>query len=387
MRRSAALVVALVVVTAGCDQVFNLTRPPDAFVEPDASADDAMIDALPVVCGLGAPTPPRAVPSKATAIVAGRFDENSGVDVAVGSSGIAGLRFIFDVNGSTTVVEDILGGAPVVALASGDLNHDMLDDVVAVAGSMTYVLLQTASNWDIRTVGLVGGTADSVAIGNFDGAEPDDLLVAHATSRALQLVLGSAQGYTRGGSLPTMESPVDAIATDIDGDLDADVVAVMEGDNGVAVWRNNGGAFMGGTTIPTGLKPTAVVAGKLGNRQVVDVVVANHDSNDITILRNDGNGNFAAEMNITVGQGPVALALADLDNDGNADILVVNNKSNSVTLLRGTPTAFEAGRPYTTAAKPVALAVADITEDGHLDVAVLGEDGFVIHPAACAPPP
>ena len=109
-------------------------------------------------------------------------------------------------------------------------------------------------------------------------------------------------------------------------------------------------------------------------------------SDDVAILRNDGNGAFTVDPPVAVGNSPRALVLADLDADGTTDIIVANNKTNSFSVLRGTATGFEPRQDYTTVAKPVALAVGNFTGDDRVDVAVLGEDdGFVIHTNICAP--
>ncbi|HWN23040.1 MAG TPA: FG-GAP-like repeat-containing protein, partial [Gaiellaceae bacterium] len=67
-----------------------------------------------------------------------------------------------------------------------------------------------------------------------------------------------------------------------------------------------------------------------------DLAVGNFHSDDVTILRNSGLGNFGepASSAETAGDAPTSLAAADLDGDGDSDLAVANAESDNVTVLR-----------------------------------------------------
>jgi hypothetical protein len=379
MNRALAIVLAL----GGCDEVYNLTRPPDARV--DAAIIDS-IDAPPGTCDLGNAGPASPIPAKGTQIVAGKFNADSAVDLAVGSTNSSQLWVHYNDNGGFSTVSNVDVGEPVLALASGDLNNDGLDDIAFVTATTANGLLQTASTWDRKMVVVTGGAPRTVALANFDGDGLLDMVVSIPSGALVRLVLGNTTAYLLGTAIPTGSSmPVAAIPMDVDMDLDPDIVTALESDNAIRPYLDNGANFGAGQLFATGMKPVAIAAARLGDRVVTDLVVVNEASNNVAILRNDGHGSFVVES-LAVGMSPQAIAIADLNRDGYADLIVANQKSNSVSVLRGTPTSFEQRRDYTTVPKPVALAVADFTDDDQLDLAVLGEeDGFVIHETVCAP--
>ncbi len=375
--------IAIVFVLAGCDQVYNLTRPVDARV--DDAASDA-VDAPPVACDFDDPGPLTSVAAKGTSIIAGKFDAGDSLDLAVATTNSTAITFRFNDRGGFTSSMNVDVGAAPIAMARGDLNHDGLDDVAFATATTANGLLQTASTWDRHMETLIGGAPRSIAIANFNGTGLDDLLVAIPTGQLVQLVLAAGTIYLRGTSIPTSGVPVAAVAADVNGDLAPDVIAAFDDLNAIGVYLDAGPNFMGGAPIATGMKPIAIAAGRLGNRPVIDLVVVNEASDNVAILRNDGAGGFSVGEVLDVGDSPRAVVLADLDADGRTDIVVANNKNNSFSVLRGTDAGFEAHRDYTTVTKPVALAVGNFGGDDRLDVAILGEDdGFVIHTSVCTP--
>jgi hypothetical protein len=385
MNRTLAFVVAL----AGCDQVYNLTRPPDARVGNDASDANVIdaIDAMPGTCELGPAGLPFPIPAKGVAIGAGKFDNDDNADLVIASSGSQDLLFRFNDNGDFSTASNVFVGLSVLDLAVGDINHDGLDDVAFITIANANAMLQTASSWDRRMVSTVG-TPRTISIANFDGANLDDLLVTYPAGQLMQIYFGGALMYTgTNGSIPTTGSNVvDAIAIDVEADGDPDILAAANNENAIRIYRDIGPNFVSDPPIATDTKPVMVAAGHLGDRPVVDLIALNTDGQNATIVRNDGSGMFTPATNLEIGEDPRGLVIADVNADQFADILAVSNKQNRLSVIHGTATGFEIRRDITTVAKPVALALADFTGDGRLDVAVLGEDdGFVIHPSVCAP--
>ena len=57
-------------------------------------------------------------------------------------------------------------------------------------------------------------------------------------------------------------------------------------------------------------------------------------SNNVSILKNNGDGTFAAAVNYGVGSSPYSVCAADLDGDGDSDLAVANYGSNNVSILK-----------------------------------------------------
>ena len=62
---------------------------------------------------------------------------------------------------------------------------------------------------------------------------------------------------------------------------------------------NGDGTFQDRVDYAVGVKPQSVVAADLGNGQV-DLVVANHDSSDVSVLLVNGDGTFQPAQTIDV---------------------------------------------------------------------------------------
>ena len=69
-----------------------------------------------------------------------------------------------------------------------------------------------------------------------------------------------------------------------------------------------------------GEEPRSVVLGDLDGDGNLDLVVANLESNDVTVRLNAGDGTLAAPATYGVGDSPRSVAIGDLDGDGDLDL-------------------------------------------------------------------
>ncbi|GAH18970.1 unnamed protein product, partial [marine sediment metagenome] len=67
----------------------------------------------------------------------------------------------------------------------------------------------------------------------------------------------------------------------------------------------------------------------------MDLAVANHNSNNVSVLLNNGDGTFQLKLNYTAGDGPLSVFSTDLDGDGDMDLAVANEYSVNVSILLG----------------------------------------------------
>jgi hypothetical protein len=135
---------------------------------------------------------------------------------------------------------------------------------------------------------------------------------------------------------------------DIDEDGKPDIILADHESYDVAVWRGLGdGRF---TPVPgspflarEGSQPHThglAVADVNGDAHL-DIVTANNDDGDISLLLGDGQGKFvvAANSPFSCGKRPYPIAASDVNDDGCADILVPNavldNAVKSLTILLG----------------------------------------------------
>ena len=131
-----------------------------------------------------------------------------------------------------------------------------------------------------------------------------------------------------------------------------------------------------------GLASQAVVVADVDLDGKQDLVVANNESDDVSILYGLGNGTFDAPENFITRTGPSAVQVADMTGDGLPDIVVAHDTSSEVlTLIQGpTKRIFELGTAVETDEGPTGLAVADFNGDGIRDAATanfFSSDGTV----------
>jgi hypothetical protein len=77
----------------------------------------------------------------------------------------------------------------------------------------------------------------------------------------------------------------------------------------------------------------AIAAADLDADGLLDLVVANRGSNDVSVLVGRGDGTFAEEARLGPVSRPVAIAVGDVDADGLPDLVVANDDTDDVSVL------------------------------------------------------
>jgi len=122
-----------------------------------------------------------------------------------------------------------------------------------------------------------------------------------------------------------------------------------------------------------GESPHWVSTADLNNDGVLDLVVVNQGSNDISVLLGLGRGYFDSATTYSFAglDTPQSCAVSDLDNDGAADAAIANDNGGNVKLVAGDGAgAFSFLRDMTAHSRPTAVVAADFNEDGVMDLAV-----------------
>jgi hypothetical protein len=189
---------------------------------------------------------------------------------------------------------------------------------------------------------------------------------------------------------PTGTGPSSATLADMNGDGRLDIVVSHVGPDTVSVLLNNGdGTFQAPRDFPVGaLVPggPSTLSGLPNFRRdlavadfngdgIPDIVVANRDAGDISLLLGRGDGTFAPQHRIDATSAPFALAVGDLNNDGIPDLAVVDSTAGpaqGVVLLGKGDGTFQPPLPFSLPKGEVfrtnAIAIADVNHDGKNDL-------------------
>ena len=185
-----------------------------------------------------------------------------------------------------------------------------------------------------------------------------------------------------GSPFPTGERPQDVVVCDIDGDGNPDILTANSDSQDVSVLVGDGaGGFRpaAASPVPTGIASHLIACADLTGDGHPDVAVTSHDSHDVVILPGDGAGGFDATSRLRIAalssgephnHGLLAI---DLDSDGDLDIVTTNQAEGSVSVLHGdgegsfTPAP---GSPFPVGRMPYLPTAGDVDGDGRLDLAI-----------------
>jgi large repetitive protein len=78
-----------------------------------------------------------------------------------------------------------------------------------------------------------------------------------------------------------------------------------------------------------------VALGDVNGDGRLDIITANNNSDNASVLLGNGNGTFAAQATFSTGSSPRAVTLGDVNSDGRLDIITANNGDASASVLLG----------------------------------------------------
>lgn len=317
----------------------------------------------------------------ATDLTSGRFNGDAIDDLAVsaddaGSPNFAGAVLLYQSSAALQFsMNPVTVGQFPTCVVRTDLTGDGIDDVAAcgtgLGGNGLVSILRGRADFSFTppvSVPLGAAAVTRLAVGDLDDDGHPDLVVADTDGNAIWIAYG--------GPEPTFETPV-RLATSV---APSSVVIATLGHDAlpaIAVTSRTDGTveayrqlqmrlFAARVGYPVGQSPMALAAADVNGDGVVDLLAANHDSNNVTVLLGGTAGNFTFGETISVGRGPVAITVADFNTDGKPDFATADQDDVSFgadtqsvsVVLNGTtpfftptprPTATDTSRPTQTA--------------------------------------
>src|SRR5260370_5016766 len=125
-------------------------------------------------------------------------------------------------------------------------------------------------------------------------------------------------------------------------------------------------------SLPAGYIPTSVATGDFNSDGKMDFVVANGGDNTLWLYFGKGDGTFSLPiiLPITLGKTPIWVAAADLRGIGKMDLIVADADSNSVSVFLGEGNGKFTESSISLPGSASTLAIGDFNHDGKLDIAV-----------------
>ncbi|PWT84751.1 MAG: hypothetical protein C5B58_04220 [Acidobacteria bacterium] len=300
------------------------------------------------------------------------------------------LAFLEVTRSTSSVALDtsyLRAGSNPAAVVAGDFNGDgTLDLAVANAGSNSVRVL--LGNGDGTFKAALNSSVlgpGSLVVGDFNGDGKLDLAV---TNTGVSILLGNGDGTLRAPvNYATGNSPTSVVVGDFnrDGKLDLAVAnsGASNGVGSVSVLLGRGdGTFNPAVNYSGGFGSLSLAVGDFNRDGKLDLVEANFSTDNVTILLSNGNGTFQAPRSYGTNGAPTSVAVGDFNADGKLDLVVANLVNNSggagsigVLLGNGDGT-FQPVVNYGLGSNPDSVAVGDFNGDGKLDLAVANSGGY-----------
>lgn len=323
-------------------------------------------------------------------VVTGNFNGDAFPDMAIVDD-LSSLVFVFTGNGTggfSEVGTYTLGSAPTKVI-SADVNNDANMDIIvtnSVSNNVSVILGNGNGTFQTPTTFNSGGSAPVSAVCvdvNADGNK--DIILSNSSSNNVSVHLGNGAGtFAFSANYAAGTNPSDIVSSDFNNDGRPDLAVTNFGSNNLTVLSGAVvlGTFNFSVTLGVGNGPSAVVVGDFNNDGFEDLAVACRSSNRVGLLRANTT-NFAAVVYFAVGVQPVSLVAANVDAGANLDIVVANINTNNTSVLIGNGAAsFAAAYNLNmVGSNPASIAFGDFNADAVQDFVIANymSSNFTMH--------
>jgi hypothetical protein len=270
-------------------------------------------------------------------------------------------------------------GAEPRGLFAADYDADGDVDIAVTSSNYPYpgaavILLNNGDGTFASPSSYTLGAADPISIygADFDGDGDIDLATMHnqpGTSHVVVLRNAGDGSFSIAGSYTPVFLGQDIWGGDVDADGDIDLIATdgWGNSNNVKILKNNGNGTFGSTqTYTAGTWAREVVVEDVDNDGDLDLGVASSGDSNLSVLINDGTGAFPTLMNYALGANVRSLIAGDFNGDGHVD--VAGGGDQVAVILGNGDGTFGSVSTYATGGNVKALTRGDFDGDGDIDL-------------------
>ncbi|CAF3389526.1 unnamed protein product [Rotaria socialis] len=321
-------------------------------------------------------------------ISVGDFNSDGWLDIAVANFRANNIGVLLGYGNGTFASQETystgINSSP-SSIAVGDFNNDIILDIAVanVLGNNVGVLVGYGNGtFGTQKTYSTGSNSFplSVTVADFNNGSILDITVANLMGQNVGILLRYGNGtfatqvtYSSSFSI----DPISITIGDCNNDSILDIVVADIIENCVCVLLGYGnGSFAIQATYSTGSvsHPYSAAVGYLNNNNLVDIAVANSQTNNVGILI-EYEGLSWVQVSFPTGSnvGPMSVVVGDFNNDSLADIVVANYGTNNMGVFLGNDIeTFGNQSSYFTGPQfsPISFAVCDVNIDSRLDIVV-----------------
>ena len=292
--------------------------------------------------------PPRSYPvgSFPETVAVGDLNNDNQTDLVVGNYESGDISILLGYgNGSFQQQSRYSTGSSAQFVGVGDFNNDhQLEIIVSIPTDHQLIIFTEKRSLIFRKeMTLTNGNdsrPQSFAVGDFNHDTRLDIAIADSQLSSIAIFYGYGNlSFTNPLSFLTVaDLTLRAIATgDFNRDHRLDIAAIYQHTNQMYIFLGDAhGSFSHHSSYFIGIdsNPYSISVTDFNQDQFLDIAIADHAINRISLLFGDGNGTFEnlTLVPLSYGSQPFALIAVDMDHDNKTDLVVANEGTDSVDI-------------------------------------------------------
>jgi type II secretory pathway pseudopilin PulG len=243
------------------------------------------------------------------------------------------------------------GGSDNAAIAVADVNNDGKKDIfTANFNPSTFSVFRgngIGSAFTLASTAKATATNPfSIVAADFNNDNHIDSALAAQSNNKIS-IMRSTSPYS-GTSFSKVDysvctKPYDIVSGYFNADAYLDIAVSCFSSNQIAILKNSGtGTFSAATYYAGRVNPSGIDAADLNGDNKIDIAMVNNGDGKLSVYLGTGTGTFLAKQDFdvltsnTASAGPSSVVISDVDRDGKKDIVVANYNSKNISVLINT---------------------------------------------------
>ncbi|HCK71975.1 MAG TPA: hypothetical protein DHW38_10395, partial [Planctomycetaceae bacterium] len=302
------------------------------------------------------------------------FDMDGDVDLVAANHHVKTTSIHFnDGNGSFDTLISYNTGTRTGSAEVGDFDGDQDIDIVVtqdLSGMVKFLWNDGEGGFTQQTTQNVGDNPRGIDAGDIDGDGDLDLVVVNVHANTVSILENEGGQSFSSRSINVGSIPLYAEFGDIDNDGDLDFAVTNHSSNDVRLFENDGSGEFTQKQVITTDHPNSLAWAFIDNNTTLDLVVTSPESNNICVLLNTDDATLSDPVCYQAGSYTDGIVIVDYDLDGTDDVVVANRQSDNISVFTNDGNGNLSTKHIDTGNTPIYVTASDFNSDGLPDIAV-----------------